>query len=220
MDLAGQSTAGPVSVRLATEGSGMWLTLLVRLAVPASDSRSGLPTADGRPRTTPAADGSPSFEKLYLDQRTHVYHYCLLQVRNPAEAEDLAAEVFARAYVAYERVRDERTRIAWLFAIARHAVVDHRRRSHRWTGVFERLTRSTQPSSDIEEMVAIREELRRAIRALATLSERDRQFVALRFGADLPFAAVAATMAVSEHAATVGTYRALARLRERFEAMP
>jgi RNA polymerase sigma factor (sigma-70 family) len=62
-----------------------------------------------------------------------------------------------------------------------------------------------------------RDEVAQALRAMRHLSERDRTIIGLRIAAGLPYAQVGAVLGLSEHAATVATKRALARLRKHLE---
>jgi RNA polymerase sigma factor (sigma-70 family) len=65
-------------------------------------------------------------------------------------------------------------------------------------------------SSDLEE-----ETIRRltVARAVATLDERDRELVALRYGADLTARQIAELLGARTNAIEVALHRALARLR-------
>src|SRR4051794_36513349 len=47
----------------------------------------------------------PAFEQVYRDHATRIYRYCLSQLGNASDAEDLAAEVFAAAFAAYLNAR-------------------------------------------------------------------------------------------------------------------
>jgi RNA polymerase sigma-70 factor (ECF subfamily) len=56
-------------------------------------------------------------------------------------------------------------------------------------------------------------ELAEVLAAARRLSRRDRELIALRVGAGLPYSEVAEQMRMTENAATVATGRALRRLR-------
>src|SRR5579859_3520360 len=77
----------------------------------------------------------PEFEALYREFLPRIYGYCLAQLRSAAEAEDVTAQVFIKAYQAYDRFEPQAaTPAAWLFRIARNAILDF----HRRAGVHER----------------------------------------------------------------------------------
>ena len=57
-----------------------------------------------------------------------ILHYVLRRVPREDEAEDITAEVFAGAFVALPRFRGQCSPYLWLLSIARHKIVDARRR--------------------------------------------------------------------------------------------
>jgi RNA polymerase sigma-70 factor (ECF subfamily) len=68
-----------------------------------------------------------------------------------------------------------------------------------------------------EEASARRLDLREQ---LAMLDERDRELLALRFGADLTASQIAGLLDLKTNAVEVALHRALARLRERVQSPP
>jgi RNA polymerase sigma-70 factor, ECF subfamily len=153
-----------------------------------------------------------------------VYRFCLLQVRNPGEAEDIAAEVFVSAFAAYERTAPDSAEVLrWLLRIARNEIIDRSRKHRRRSLLLARFfsgTSEADPGVDVEDLVVLREELRRAIEVMHRLSARDRMLLALRLAAELPYAEIGAVLGMSEHAATVAVGRAGKRLRELLGSRP
>jgi len=71
----------------------------------------------------------------YVDQ---VYRYTFYRVRNEAEAEDVTSEVFMRALRAIPKYEPRQAFLAWLYRIARNAIIDRsRRRVNRQQVSFE-----------------------------------------------------------------------------------
>lgn len=72
-------------------------------------------------------------DDAYRDHAGVLYGYALHALGDRAEAEDLVQEVFARAWRAAATFDPDRASVrTWLFAIARHLVLDvHRTRSRR-----------------------------------------------------------------------------------------
>jgi RNA polymerase sigma-70 factor (ECF subfamily) len=67
-----------------------------------------------------------------------VYRYVFYRVRNEAEAEDVTSEVFMRALRAIPKYEPRQAFLAWLYRIARNAVIDRsRRRGARQQVTFE-----------------------------------------------------------------------------------
>jgi RNA polymerase sigma-70 factor (ECF subfamily) len=124
------------------------------------------------------------FAAVYEEQVWSVYGFFAYRVRCRADAEDLTQRTFERALRAWERYDPRRAPVgAWLLAIARNLLVDHYRAdpAARWRPLDEleeeRLgSELPDPDLGIDPALAA---------ALAHLSPRARELIALRFGADL-----------------------------------
>jgi RNA polymerase sigma factor (sigma-70 family) len=82
------------------------------------------------------------FAALYERHGPAVRRYVARRVGSDA-GEDLAAEVFVRAFRARQCYRAERdTALPWLLGVANHVVADHRRAERRRLAALERLARS------------------------------------------------------------------------------
>ena len=79
-----------------------------------------------------------AFGVLYDRYVDAVYRYVYYRVRNEAEAEDVTSEVFMRALRAIPKYEPRQAFLAWLYRIARNAVIDRsRRRAARQQVSFE-----------------------------------------------------------------------------------
>jgi RNA polymerase sigma factor (sigma-70 family) len=153
-----------------------------------------------------------SFEDVYVRYADPVYRFCLSQVREPAAAEDVAADVFASAFAAYPAKLGEGDVRPWLFRIARNAVIDRQRHARvhaRWM----RTHRVDPNRNDVERTAEIRQTLRAVLAAVGRLDSRDRLLVGLRIAAGLPYAEIGAVLQMNENAARMATHRALERVR-------
>jgi len=151
------------------------------------------------------------FESLYRSSRDDVYAYVMTLLRDPGAAEDVTALAFERAYRrrrTFDRRRGEER--AWLFGIARHAALDELRRRQRVAALV------TDPSDDAVEGDEGEVSLRRTAvqAALAQLSGREREIVALKFHAGLTNAELARVLGVSESNAGTLLYRTMEKLRK------
>jgi len=157
------------------------------------------------------------FEALYRSSRDDVYAYVMTLLRDPAAADDVTALAFERAYRrrrTFDRRRGEER--AWLFGIARNAALDELRRRKRVAS----LTVDPEDVSEVKDDEAAEVALRRtAVRAALTeLPARDREVIALKFGAGLRNTELAKVLGVSETAAGTLLYRAMERLRKACDA--
>ena len=142
-----------------------------------------------------------------------VYRYVASRLREPSDAEDVTQDVFLRVIRALPRY--ERRGLpfrAWLFTLARNAVIDfHRtRRVHVGLDAYTNLP-SPEPGPEAESLA--RSEAAVVELAMAALTDDHREVVALRFFGDLSSAEVAAVMGRSEGAVRVLQFRALHALR-------
>ena len=157
--------------------------------------------------------GWERFESLYRSSRDDVYAYVATLLRDPAAAEDVTALAFERAYRrrrSFDRRRGEER--AWLFGIARNAALDELRRRRRVASLVSDPEDEAEGSAEDGAELVLR---RTAVRAaLANLSARERELVALKFHAGLSNAELASVLGVSESNAGTMLYRAMEKLRK------
>lgn len=143
-----------------------------------------------------------------------VYAYAAYRLGDGHDAEDVTSEVFERA-VRYRRSYDRRKGepLGWLLGIARRCADDAltRRRRARVEPDPEELAAAV----DVEDATVRRLTLRSA---LAQLGDRDRELIALRYGAELTASQIAQVMGSQTNAIEVALHRALARLRRILDA--
>jgi RNA polymerase sigma-70 factor (ECF subfamily) len=153
------------------------------------------------------------FESLYRACRDDVYAYVCTLLRDPAAAEDVTALAFERAYRrrrTFDRRRGEER--AWLFGIARNAALDELRRRRRVAALVSDPADVAEPADVEGAEVTLR---RTAVQAaLAKLSAREREIVALKFHAGLTNAELARVLGVSESNAGTLLYRTMEKLRK------
>jgi RNA polymerase sigma-70 factor, ECF subfamily len=140
-----------------------------------------------------------------------VYAYVAYRVGPGAEAEDLTNDALERAL----RYRDsfdaqKGEPHTWLIGIARR-VVDGRPRAAA-TGV---LSADVASATEIERETMLRLRVREAVLAL---DQRDRELIALRYGAGLSPAEIAEFLDMKRNAVDVALHRARSRLRTALEA--
>ena len=135
-----------------------------------------------------------------------VYAYVAYRVHARDEADDVTSEVFESALryrASYDPSRGEP--IAWLIGIAR------RRLSAGSRGPFELAELTDAPApGDLEVETALRLDLAAVVGQLPT---RDRELVALRYGADLTARQIGKVLELETNAVEVALHRALSRLR-------
>jgi RNA polymerase sigma factor (sigma-70 family) len=132
-------------------------------------------------------------------------------VSSDAEADDIAAEAFARALVRWATVRDLPHRDAWVVRVASNLALDAVRTRSRRERILI-VQRAAEAVSDGTDASAERMAL---VLALAGLPRRQREVIALRYLVGLPEAEVAAALGVSSNTVKTHLARALSTLRSR-----
>ena len=166
---------------------------------------SGLSRVGGVFARDPLADPAPLIRRVYA--------YVAYRLGDGPEAEDVTSEVFERAVrfrSAYDAGRGEP--VAWLLGIARRCIHDARER---------RVDSAPLPLDVVGTGDLEGEAVRRLTfsAAIARLEERDRELIALRYGADLSPRAIAELLDSKTNAIEVALHRARARLREKLEQL-
>ncbi|RRD43176.1 sigma-70 family RNA polymerase sigma factor [Buchananella hordeovulneris] len=92
---------------------------------------SGAMTDLSPSRSASAADLSARFERDALPLLDQLYGAALRMTRNPADAEDLVQETFAKAYSAFAQYQDGSNIKAWLYRILTNAFITNYRKKQR-----------------------------------------------------------------------------------------
>ncbi|HKQ20184.1 MAG TPA: sigma-70 family RNA polymerase sigma factor [Candidatus Eisenbacteria bacterium] len=156
--------------------------------------------------------GEIDWDAAYAEALPRVYNFFRYRVGDGPLAEDLTSVTFEKAWRAREQYRRDRAAFGtWLFAVARNVAVDHFR-SHRATVPLEEI--EELPGGPTPEDIAVRRsDHERLGRLLARRSDREREFLALKYGSEFTNREIARMMGLSE--SNVGTilHRAVEALR-------
>lgn len=143
-----------------------------------------------------------------------VYAYVAYRIGDGPDAEDVTSETFERA-IRYRDSFDPRKGepIAWLIGIARRCIEGARASGGSWADGHTELP-DLGSGQDVEGDAVRRIGL---TSALQRLDERDRELIALRYGADLTARRIAELLDMRTNAVEVALHRALGTLRERLQ---
>jgi len=158
--------------------------------------------------------GQADFARVYEEHVWRVYGFLAYRLHDRDVAEDLTQATFERALRAWGRFDPRRaSELTWLLAIARNLLIDHHRRdkSDRNEPIDERLLPGV---AGPEQRLSAAPEL---TEALAQLSDRDREVLALRFGGDLTGPEIADLLDLSLANVQQIVSRALRKLRTLLE---
>jgi RNA polymerase sigma factor (sigma-70 family) len=141
-----------------------------------------------------------------------VYAYVAYRLGPGPDAEDVTNDVFERALRyrgSYDRTRSEP--VSWLVGIARRCIAESVGDRH---AVPSPVVNEKIDPDDLEEQTVRRLRIRAAV---AELGPRERELVALRYGADLTAARIGDVLGLEANTVEVALHRALRRLRASLE---
>ena len=161
------------------------------------------------------AGEAAAFGALYDRYVEAVYRYVFYRVRETAEAEDVTSEVFMKALRAMPRYETRQPFLAWLYRIARNAVIDRARRRRTQVSFEDALAhpnadRILDPDATLFRQVDA-ETLRGAIRQLTPLQQ---EVIVLRYVEGLDTRAIARIVGKREGTVRGIEFRALGALRQ------
>ena len=154
-----------------------------------------------------------AFGRLFDHYHLPVYRFVASRVRRPSDVEDLTQLVFVKALEALPRYESRGVPFGgWLFRLARNAVIDHIRTSHEHADLAQSVE---QPGHDAgpDELAVARQDIEAVRSALSTLTDDQRDAIALRFFAGLSAREAAEAMGKQEGTIRGLQFRAIAALR-------
>lgn len=147
-------------------------------------------------------------EALYRQHAQAVFRFAYGLCRNRPEAEDVAAETFARVVTRAHAIEDVTAR-AYLLTVARNIFLDAKRKSARDARVLQEMEYDAPHTA---EPLDDRERLAKALKALGALPEGERAALLLRLDHGMSYEEIAVALNISLAAAKVRVHRARLRL--------
>ncbi len=136
---------------------------------------------------------------------------------DPAEAEEITQDVFLKLMVRADQYDGRAPVASWLFAIATNACRDRLRRTVRRPSVtLEAVAEVREPGIPVDERLAERQRREAVRRALAELSDEQREALVLARYHGMPYAEIARTLDISEGAVKTRIFRAMETLKAHF----
>jgi RNA polymerase sigma-70 factor, ECF subfamily len=154
-----------------------------------------------------------AFGRIFDAYAGPVHRFIASRVRSPSDAEDLTQLVFVKALEALPRYEARGIPFGgWLFRLARNAIIDQVRTRRDHLSLVSAATRATDEAGP-EESAALQDDFERVARALAELTDDQREVIELRFFAGLSVYETAVSMGRPEGAVRGLQFRAIASLR-------
>jgi RNA polymerase sigma-70 factor (ECF subfamily) len=167
-----------------------------------------------------ALDDPLAFQELYENYFSRIYGYVASRINNQQDAEDVVSEVFLRVIRNLAALRNQHPTsfAAWLFAVARNVITDHYRRKEHTESVIPfdspspLIAQAPHPDTDLigsEEAAQLRD-------LIATLPERKREIVTLKYYGGLRNQEIAVMLQIGEKTVAAYLSRALDELHEKY----
>lgn len=152
-----------------------------------------------------------AFDRLVLRYQRDVYRLCYRYVNNHEDANDLAQEVFLKAWRAISRFRGESSFSTWLYRIAVNACLNFR--ALRRLPLQELPDGLSDPLPGAAARVESEAEARRVRAAVARLPEKQRATLILKVYHELTHEEVAGILGSTVGTAKANFFHALGNLR-------
>ncbi len=149
-----------------------------------------------------SATGELDWDALYADLAPRVYNYFRYRMGSEADVEELTSRTFERAWRSRAHYRSDLAGFrTWLFKIAQNVGIDYRSKQRRDLP----LEAATEVAIDAtpELQAELRSDLARLAALTAKLPDRERELIALKYGASLNNRMIAGLTGLSE--SNVGT---------------
>jgi RNA polymerase sigma-70 factor (ECF subfamily) len=153
------------------------------------------------------------WDRVYAEELPRVFNFFRYRVGNTADAEDLTARTFEKAWRSRDRYcQDVAGFSTWLLTIARNVAIDHLR-GRRPLVPIDAAAAVPSATRTPEEQAEQQSDADRLELLLKRLTPRERELIAFKYGAEMTNRAIARATGVSE--SNVGTilHRAVEALR-------
>jgi RNA polymerase sigma-70 factor (ECF subfamily) len=160
-----------------------------------------------------------AFGILYERYALSIYRFLRVQLQETLAAEDLTSEVFLKAWDALPRYRERGYPFsAFLFRIARNAVIDYQRKRIKEISESQRLIDFLPNGSPAVSDQMVRDQTHEGLwKLLDEIGDGYRSVLVLRFINGLSIAEIAKILKRSQGAVRVLQHRGLKALREKIE---
>jgi len=166
-----------------------------------------------------ASDGnSDAWAEIYRMMAPSIFRLCRRALPTRQDAEDATGEVFLRARLRLSHYDRARPFEPWLYRVAANHCWDELRKKRRHPEVDdseEEISRLEAEAPTPQEAVLISESKRTIRRAIATLDDRTRLAVILRYFAEMSYSEIGEVLGISSNFTGVLLLRARRALRTR-----
>ncbi len=151
-----------------------------------------------------------AFACLYDAYIKQIYEFIFYKTMHQETAEDISSDVFLRAWKKIDQFKSGKF-VAWLYVIARNAVIDYYRQNKDIKDVddFWDLSDNQDILLETDKLIMI-EKLKKI---MSSFNNNDREILIMRFWQDLSFAEIAELLGKEQGAVKMSCMRAIKKLQ-------
>jgi RNA polymerase sigma-70 factor (ECF subfamily) len=154
-----------------------------------------------------------AFGEIYNLYFKKIYQFIYYRVSHKEIAEDLAEEVFLKAFTKLSSISQNSAFLGWLYQIARFQVIDYYREK-KSTVALEEIENTLEYEANVVDFVNLQQQQKVLLKLIKELSPEQQIVLKLKFFEDLENIEIAAVMDKTEGAIRVIQHRAIAKLQE------
>ena len=151
-------------------------------------------------------------EAVYSEFYGKVYGYILSKIKNPQDAEDIAADVFVKIYAKLDTFDDNKSSLStWIFTVTRNTLTDF----YRTRRVFDEIPETLTADYSVDEEICSGEALQNLADALEELDKRERDIIILHYYSGKTLKEIAERLGISYAYVKILQNKALEHLRKK-----
>lgn len=154
-----------------------------------------------------------AFSELYNLYFEKIYRFIFYRTSHKEVAEDLAEDVFVKAYEKLKSVKEDKLFEGWLYQIARNTIIDYYR-SKKQNVPIEEVENILQYESTVIDILNLEAQQKIFLKLLKELNPEQQIVIKLKFLEELDNSSIAQMLHKSEGAIRVIQHRAISKLKE------
>ncbi len=158
-------------------------------------------------------DEANAFGQIYDMLFKKIYRFVFFRVGHKEQAEDLTEEIFLKAFTKIKTVSEDQNFEAWVYQIARNAIIDYYR-SKKITVGLDEIENTLEYESNVIDVINLDQQQKFLLKLLKELEPVQQTVIKLKFFDELNTPEIAALIKKSEGAVRVIQHRAILKLQE------
>ncbi len=154
-----------------------------------------------------------AFSELYNLYFDKIYSFIYFRVSHKEVAEDLAEDVFLKAFQRIDKLKEAGAFQGWLYQIAKNTIIDYYRRK-KTVVPLEQIENTVQYESTVVDVMELEAQQRIFVELLKELAPEQQMVIKMKFFEQLENSTIASLLKKSEGAIRVIQHRALARMKD------